>query len=43
MKAINEIKWASQPRITAEVLFLKLCWQDEAENNNSGKNNADDE
>lgn len=28
-EAINEIKWASQPRITAEVLFLKLCWQDE--------------
>ena len=26
-EAINEIKWASQPRITAEVLFLKLCWQ----------------
>ncbi|SEN49221.1 DNA polymerase-3 subunit gamma/tau [Megamonas sp. Calf98-2] len=36
-EAINEIKWASQPRITAEVLFLKLCWQGEAENNNSEK------
>ena len=28
-EAINELKWALQPRITAEVLFLKLCWQDE--------------
>lgn len=36
-EAINEIKWASQPRITAEVLFLKLCWQGEAENNSSEK------
>lgn len=27
-EALSEIKWASQPRITAEVLFLKLCWQD---------------
>lgn len=36
-EAINEIKWASQPRITAEVLFLKLCWQGEAEDNSSEK------
>lgn len=36
-EAINEIKWASQPRITAEVLFLKLCWQGEVENNSSEK------
>lgn len=28
-EAISEIKWAVQPRITAEVLFLKLCWQDD--------------
>ncbi len=27
--AAAEAKWASQPRITAEVLFLKLCWRDE--------------
>lgn len=33
-EALNEIKWASQPRITAEVLFLKLCWQVEQQNNN---------
>lgn len=26
-EAINEIKWAYQPRLTAEMLFLKLCWQ----------------
>lgn len=25
-EAISEIRWANQPRITAEVLFLKLCW-----------------
>lgn len=28
-EAVSEIKWAVQPRITTEVLFLKLCWQDE--------------
>lgn len=28
-EAINEVKWANQPRITAEVLFLKLCWHEE--------------
>lgn len=28
-EAINEVKWANQPRITAEVLFLKLCWREE--------------
>ncbi len=28
-EAIGEVKWATQPRITAEVLFLKLCWHDE--------------
>lgn len=28
-EAAAEVKWASQPRITAEVLFLKLCWRDE--------------
>lgn len=33
-EALNEIKWASQPRITAELLFLKLCWQIEQQNNN---------
>lgn len=33
-EALNEIKWASQPRITTEVLFLKLCWQVEQQNNN---------
>ena len=26
-EAINEIKWAYQPRLTIEMLFLKLCWQ----------------
>ena len=26
-EAINEIKWSYQPRLTAEMLFLKLCWQ----------------
>lgn len=32
-EALNEIKWASQPRLTAEMLFLKLCWQVEQQNN----------
>ena len=31
-EAINEVKWANQPRITAEVLFLKLCWREELVN-----------
>ena len=43
-EAINELKWALQPRITAEVLFLKLCWQDEntvsSEKNIEAKNSA---
>lgn len=29
-EAVSEIKWANQPRITAEVLFLKLCWNVES-------------
>lgn len=30
-EAINEVKWANQPRITAEMLFLKLCWHEQDE------------
>lgn len=38
-EAIGEIKWASQPRITAEVLFLKLCLQ--SDDINSGGHDAE--
>ena len=37
-EAVSEIKWATQPRITAEVLFLKLCWQNEANQSDNAVN-----
>ena len=37
-EAVSEIKWATQPRITAEVLFLKLCWQNEINQSDNAVN-----
>lgn len=31
-EAINELKWSAQPRITAEVLFLRLCFYEKEQN-----------
>ncbi len=40
-EALSELKWSVEPRITVEVLFLKLCYYDEVKVNEQSKTQVD--